>query len=144
MVGSGAVSWLRIFECDGLDTETMAEVEGGGVEGAAADVNPEIELVARPPTTKAPKEIAADVYREATFLCGAGAAGAERAGATPLRAALDDRPVAEKFQHAADGDPLADGRIVEFAHDLRPPVPPFLVVLRRALRAACCSARFAR
>jgi hypothetical protein len=67
------VSWLRVFECDGLDAETLAEVEGGGTECEAADVNPEIELVARPPTTEAVEEIAADVNREATFVCRANA-----------------------------------------------------------------------
>ena len=104
-------------------------------------MNPEIELVAGTPAAEALKEIAADVNGEATFLCHTNAIGADRAGTTPLRTALDDGLVAEKFQHLADGDPLSDCRIVELAHDLRPLVPPLLVVLRRTLRAARCSAR---
>jgi len=136
-----AVSWLRILECDGLDTETTAEVQGGGIEGAAADLKPEIELVARPPAAEASKEMAVQVNGEGTFLYPTNAVRADRAGTTPLRTPLDGRLVAEKFQHLADGDPLSDGRIVEPAHDLRPLVPPLLDVPRREFRAACCSAR---
>ena len=107
-------------------------------------MNPEIELVARPLTTEAVEEIAADVDREATFLCRANADRTERAGTTPLRTELGDRLVSEKFQHAADGDSASDRRIVETAHGLRALVPPFLVVPRWVLRAVCCSARWAR
>ena len=104
-------------------------------------MNPEIKLVARPPTTEAVEEIAADVNGEATVLRRANAFRTERAGTTPLRTELDDRLVLEKFQHLADGDSASDRRIVESAHGLRALVPPFLVVPCLAWRVACCSAR---
>ena len=59
---------MRICRCDGLDAETMAEVEGCGMEGESADVNPEIELVARPLTTKALEEISVNMDGEAAIL----------------------------------------------------------------------------
>ena len=121
---------MRVFECDGLDAEALAEVEGGGTDREAADVNPQIELVARPPTTEAVEEIAVNVNGEAPIVCRANAVGAEWTGTAPLRTTPNDGLVSEKIQHAADGDPAADGRIVEVAHYLRPLVPPFLVFPR--------------
>jgi len=59
---------LRICKWDGLDAEAAAEIEGGGMEGEAAEVNPEIELVPRPLTAEALEEIAGDVNREAAIL----------------------------------------------------------------------------
>ena len=119
---------MRVFRCDGVDVELSAEIESCRSEREAADVNPKIELVARPPTAEALKEIAADVHREAPFLFGASTGGADRAGTTPLWTALADGLVAEQFQHATDGDPVSDCPIVELAHDLRSLAPPFLVV----------------
>jgi hypothetical protein len=52
---------------------------------------------------------------------------------------LDDRLITEKLQHAADGDSAADGRVVEWAHDLRWLVREWLV--RGLFSAAFCSAR---
>ena len=64
MVWSVAVWRLWIAEWDGLDVEVAAELERGGIEGETAEVGPEIELVTRPLTSEALKEIAADVNRE--------------------------------------------------------------------------------
>jgi len=86
-----AVWRLRIPEWDRLDVETVAELQRGGIEGETAEVSPEVELVARPPTTEALKEIAGDVNREAPLVGCVIAGGAERAGAAPLRAAPGDR-----------------------------------------------------
>lgn len=137
-----AVWRLWIAEWDGLDVEVAAELERGGIEGETAEVGPEIELVTRPLTSEALKEIAADVNRETQLFCSVDVVGAERARAAPLRATLDGRLVVEKFQHTADRDPAADSRVVELAHDLRLLILPLLV--RRSLLAAFCSARWAR
>ena len=67
-VASVAVWRLRICRFEGLDAEAVAEIESGGMEGEAADVNPEIELVSRFPTTEALEEIAANLNREATIV----------------------------------------------------------------------------
>ncbi len=120
----------------------MAELQRGGIEGEAVEVSPEIELVTGSATTEALKEIAADVNREAPWVGGGSAVAAERAGTAPLRAALDQRLIGEKLQHAADGDSAADGWVVELAHEGRLLVLLWLV--RRPLPAAFCSARWAR
>ena len=99
---------MRVFRCDWVDVELSAEIESCRSEREAADVNPKIELVARPPTAEALKEIAADVHREAPFLFGASTGGADRAGTTPLWTTLVDGLVAEQLQHATDGDPVSD------------------------------------
>ncbi len=120
----------------------MAELQRGGIEGEAVEVSPEIELVTGSATTEALKEIAADVNREAPWVGGGSAVAAERAGTAPLRAASGQRLIAEKFQHAVDGDSAADGWVVEWAHDLRWLVREWLV--RGLFSAAFCSARWAR
>ena len=135
------VWWLRVFRCDWVDVELSAEIESGRSEREAADVNPKIELVACPPTAEALKEISTDVDREAPFLFGASAGGADWAVATPLWTALADGLVAEQLEHSTDGDPVSDCPIVELAHGLRSLAPPFLAVPGLAWRAACCSAR---
>ena len=58
---------MRILKWDRLHGETVAEVERGGIEGEAADVHPEIELPARPPTAEALKEMMVDVDGEAVI-----------------------------------------------------------------------------
>ena len=90
------------------------------------------------------KEMTVDMNREAAFLCRAAAVRADRAGTAPLGAALGCGLVTEKFQHAADGDPISDGRVVELSHGLRRSVLPFLVGPDWPLPAAFCSARWAR
>ena len=59
------VSRLRMSECDWLDAETMAELEGGGIEWAIGDRSPEIELVTRSMAAEALEQIAAHLNREA-------------------------------------------------------------------------------
>ena len=136
---------LRVGELDGVDVQAAAEIDSGGIEGEASHVSPKIELVSGSAATETAEEITADVNREAPWIGRDVAATADRAGATPLRPALAEGLVTQKFQHAADGDAAADGQVVDLAHDLRSlasPVPPELV--RRPRRAAFCSARYAR
>ena len=114
------------------------------MEGEAAELNPEIELVPRPSTAEALKEIEADVNREARLFNCADVGRTERAGPAPLRATLDDGLIAEEFQHAADSDLAADDRVVELAHDLRLLVLRLLAAACGPLAAAFCSARWAR
>ena len=49
---------MRICECDGCDAQATAEVESGWAERQAADVSPEIKLIAAASTVKALEEIA--------------------------------------------------------------------------------------
>ena len=67
-VVSAGIWRLRIFQREGLEAEALAEIEGGGIEGEAAEVGPEVKLAAGSLTTEALEEIAADVDREATLL----------------------------------------------------------------------------
>ena len=63
-VWSVAVWRLRVSEWDGIDVETVAESECGGIEREAAEVRPEVELVSRSLTSEALKEMPPDVNRE--------------------------------------------------------------------------------
>ena len=59
---------MRVFRREGVEAEALTEIEGGAIERVAAEVGPEVELVARLPTAEALEEMAADVDREATLL----------------------------------------------------------------------------
>ena len=143
-MGSVAIWRLRFREAYGIDSETMAEVDRGRIERQATEMNPEIELVTRPPTTEALKEATGNVYGEAAIRCRLVVVRTDGTGASPLRATLNGGFVIEKFQYAADGDPVSDCRVVDVTHDLRLLVLAVLLALRFPFRAACCSARYAR
>jgi hypothetical protein len=52
---------LRISACEGLNTESAAEIEGGSVKRLIGGGGPKIQLVSGTLAVEAPKEISRDV-----------------------------------------------------------------------------------
>ena len=90
------------------------------MEFQTGEVGPKIELVTGPLAAEAVKEMPSDVGRE----CVVGrrfsrlAAAGKRARAAPLLAITTSRLVADEEEHAANRNPLSNGRVVKTAHDL--------------------------
>jgi len=111
---------LRVSECDGLDTEPLAEIERGSAQREMLDGRPEIEVVTTAPTGEAVEQMTLDVDAEAPRRSRMSGMRGEETAATPLVAASVCGLVSQQVQHLAHADLLADDQIIERRHEACP------------------------